>query len=415
MRQEFAARLRRCRDFTRFVLRHFTHDSRNQHAVVLTYTTLFAVVPMMTVTFAILSSIPSMQAVSDNLQQFVFRHFIPSSGQAVQHYLQEFSRQARHLTVIGSSMLFVTAILMLVTIEKAFNQIWRVREGRKGMLGFLRYWAVLSLGPLLLGAGFALSSYMMSLQLFSSAADLVNHLLPGIRLLTFLLGTLGFTLLYVAVPNCKVPFRAALAGGAVAALLFEGAKSVFAVFISKFSSYTLVYGAFAVFPAFLLWIYLGWSIVLLGVEISRALTLYRLKGHRYRHPVLALMDVLQLFWERHREGGTVSDLEIMGVLGEQDEEAWLDFAPLLEQQRLIRRTDSGSYMLARDLGGVDFFRFYRELPWSLPTPADLAGLDDNPPWLRQLQPALVAADERLGDTLNLPLARLFAGPENEEG
>lgn len=414
MRHDLAARLRRGRDFARFVLRHFAHDSRNQHAVVLTYTTLFAVVPMMTVTFAILSSIPSMQAVSDSLQQFIFRHFIPSSGQAVEHYLQEFSRQARHLTVIGSSMLFVTAILMLVTIEKAFNQIWRVREGRRGFASFLRYWAVLSLGPLLLGAGFALSSYMMSIQFLSSAANLVNHLLPGMRLLTFLLGALGFTLLYVTVPNCKVPFRAALAGGVVAALLFEGAKSGFAVFISKFSSYTLVYGAFAVFPAFLLWIYLGWSIVLLGVEISRALTLYRLKGRRYRHPVLALMDVLQLFHERHREGRTVSDLEIMGVLGEQEEEAWLDFAPLLEKQRLIRRTDTGHYVLARDLAGVDFYRFYRELPWPLPTPADLQGLDDNPPWLRLLQPALVAADQRLGDTLDLPLARLFAGPHEEE-
>lgn len=414
MRQDIAARLRRCRDFIRFVLRHFTHDSRNQHAVVLTYTTLFAVVPMMTVTFAILSSIPSMQAVSDSLQQFVFRHFIPSSGMAVQQHLQEFSRQARHLTLIGSSMLFVTAILMLVTIEKAFNQIWRVREGRKGMLSFLRYWAVLSLGPLLLGAGFALSSYMMSLQLFSSAADLVNHVLPGMRLLTFLLGVTGFTLLYVTVPNCKVPFRAALAGGVVAALLFEAGKSVFTVFISTFSSYTLVYGAFAVFPAFLLWIYLGWSIVLLGVEVSRAMTLYRLKGRRYRHPVLALMDVLQLFWERHREGGTVSDLEIMGVLGEQEEEAWLDFAPLLEKQRIIRRTDSGSYMLARDLGGIDFYRFYRGLPWPLPTPADLAGLEDNPRWLRHLQPALVAADQRLAETLNLSLAGLFADPVEEE-
>lgn len=414
MRQDIAARLRRCRDFIRFVLRHFTHDSRNQHAVVLTYTTLFAVVPMMTVTFAILSSIPSMQAVSDSLQQFVFRHFIPSSGMAVQQHLQEFSRQARHLTLIGSSMLFVTAILMLVTIEKAFNQIWRVREGRKGMLSFLRYWAVLSLGPLLLGAGFALSSYMMSLQLFSSAADLVNHVLPGMRLLTFLLGVTGFTLLYVTVPNCKVPFRAALAGGVVAALLFEAGKSVFTVFISTFSSYTLVYGAFAVFPAFLLWVYLGWSIVLLGVEVSRALTLYRLKGRRYRHPVLALMDVLQLFWERHREGGTVSDLEIMGVLGEQEEEAWLDFAPLLEKQRIIRRTDSGSYMLARDLGGIDFYRFYRGLPWPLPTPADLAGLEDNPPWLRHLQPVLVSADQRLGETLSLSLAGLFADPVEEE-
>lgn len=414
MRHVLAAELRRGRDFSRFVFRHFTHDRSHQHAVVLTYTTLFAVVPMMTVTFAILAAVPAMQAVSDSLQQFVFRHFIPSSGQAVQQYLQDFSRQAGHLTVIGSLMLFVTAIMMLVTIEKAFNEIWRVREGRKGMVSFLRYWAVLSLGPLLLGAAFALSSYMMSLQLFSSAASLVNSLVPGMRLITFVFTVMGFTLLYVAVPNCKVPLRAALLGGLLAAVLFEGAKYGFAIFISYFSSYTLVYGAFAVFPAFLLWIYLCWSIILLGVESSRALTLYRLKGRRYRHPVLALMEVLQLFWERHREGGAVSDLEIMAVLGEQEEDAWLDFAPLLERLRLIRRTDSGSYVLSRDLATLDFLTFYRELPWALPTPADLDALADPEPWIEQLRPVLVAAHERLDDTLRLPMARLFAGPNSED-
>ena len=200
----------------------------------------------------------------------------------------------------------------------------------------------------------------------------------------------------------------------VAALLFEGAKHAFAIFISRFSSYTLVYGAFAVFPAFLLWIYLSWAIILLGVEISRALTLFGVEGRRYRHPVLALMEVLQLFWHAHREGRTVSHLEIMAILGEQEEDAWMEFAPLLEQQRLVRRTEGGGYLLARDLATVDFYTFYRELPWSLPTPADLAALDDDSPWLRQLRPALLAAHERLNDTLHLPLANLFAGAAPEE-
>jgi membrane protein len=413
MRQPMAAGFRRCRDIVRFVLRHFTRDRSHQHAVVLTYTTLFAVVPMMTVTFAILSAIPSMQEAGAGLQQFIFRHFIPSSGLAVQQHLQEFSRQASQLTVIGSVMLFVTAIMMLVTIEKAFNEIWRVREGRKGMAGFLRYWAVLSLGPLLLGAAFALSSYMMSLQFVSSAAHLVNDVVPGMRLLSFGFTVAGLTLLYVAVPNTRVPLVAGLAGAVVAALLFMGARTGFAMFISHFSSYTLVYGAFAVFPAFLLWIYLSWAIVLFGVEVSRGITMQRLRRGRFHHPVLALMEVLQLFWDRHQEGGTVTDLEVMAVLGEREETAWLAFAPLLLEQRLIRRTDNGAYMLARDLAALDFYTFYRGLPWPLPTRAELEGLEAPSPWLRLLRPALLAAQERLGETLDMPLARLFAGQEEE--
>lgn len=410
MQQRLPSLLRQAWDLVTFVYRHFMHDRCRQHAMELTYTTLFAVVPMMTVTFAILSAIPSLQHVSVEIQGFVLSHFIPSSGQVVQQHLADFSRQAAHLTIAGSAMLFVTALMMLVTIEKAFNEIWKVPEERKGVITFLRYWAVLSLGPLLLGAGFALSSYMMSLRLFSSAADLVNSLLPGMRLVTYVFTSLAFTLMYVAVPNCKVPFRAALAGGLMAALMFEGAKMTFALFISHFSSYTLVYGAFAVFPLFLFWIYLSWSIILLGVQISRALTIRRSSLGRQRHPVLALMDVLHLFWRRQRDGLAVSDIDVMTVLGEQEEDEWFEFARLLEQQRLIRRTDTGSWMLARDLDNVNFLDFYHQLPWPLPLPEDFRKVASDAPWAAVLRPALGEAHSRLTGPLSLPLAAILAGP-----
>lgn len=409
MPQGFWTQLRRGWDFCAFVCRHFLHDRCRQHAMELTYTTLFAVVPMMTVTFAILSAIPSLQHISEDVQGFIFRHFIPSSGQVVQRYLEEFARQASHLTLLGSAMLFVTALLMLRTIERAFNEVWKVREPRRGLVGFLRYWAVLSLGPLLLGAGFALSSYVMSLQLFSSAASLVNNLLPGFKLLTFAFTAAAFTLLYVAVPNCRVPPRAALIGGLVAAFLFEAAKLAFAVFIRNFSSYTLVYGAFAAFPVFLLWIHLSWSIILLGVEISRALTVYHRTRRRSRHPLLALLDVLQLFWQRQQEGGTVSDLDVMAVLGEADEDDWSEFARLLQQQRLIERTESGGYVLSRSLESLAFIDFYHGLPWPLPRLQELAALEGEAPWRRVLGPALARAHHHLDETLRLPLAALMAG------
>jgi membrane protein len=408
--------LRRAWEFAGFVYRHFMHDRCRQHAMELTYTTLFAVVPMMTVTFAILSAVPSLQHISAEIQSFIFKHFIPSTGQVVQEHLADFSRQAGHLTLAGSAMLFVTALMMLFTIEKAFNEIWKVREPRRGVVSFLRYWAVLSLGPLLLGLGFALSSYMMSLQLFSSAAHLVNSMLPGMRLLTWGLTSLGFTLMYVAVPNCRVPLRAAFIGGLFAAFLFEAGKTAFAIFISHFSSYTLVYGAFAVFPVFLLWIYLSWSIILLGVQVSRALTLRRGNVERNRHPVLALMDVLHLFWVRQQRGNTVSDIDVMTVLGEQEEDEWFDFARLLEQQRLIRRTDTGTYVLARDLDAVDFIDFYRQLPWPLPTPDDLDTLQAGEKWAEALRPALGDVHTHLTQALRIPLSTIVAGraPETRD-
>ncbi|HEX6591368.1 MAG TPA: YihY family inner membrane protein, partial [Moraxellaceae bacterium] len=200
-------------DFIRFVARHYMADNCRQQAMVLTYTTLFAVVPVMTVTFSLLSAIPSMQHVSIDIQNFVFRHFIPRTGMMVQQRLQEFSEQASHLTVIGLAMLIVTALMMLVTIEKSFNHIWHVKQERKGIVSFLRYWAVLSLGPLLLGLGFAISSYLASMQIFHTAADAVGGFVPGMRLLTFVFTALAFTLLYVTVPNCKVPLKYGFVAG----------------------------------------------------------------------------------------------------------------------------------------------------------------------------------------------------------
>lgn len=414
MGHRISAGARRAWDFTRFVGRHFMQDRCREHAMVLTYTTLFAVVPMLTVTFAILSAIPSLQHISADLQDFIFRHFIPSSGQVLQRHLESFTQQASHLTVIGSAMLFVTAILMLMTIERAFNRIWRVRQERKGLISFLRYWAVLSLGPLLLGLGFTLSSFVTSVQLFDTAASAVNNLLPGIKLLNFLFTTLAFTLFYVAVPNCKVPLRDGLIGGMLAAALFEVAKLGFAVFVSSFSTYTFVYGAFAALPVFLVWIYLCWCIVLLGVEVTRALSLFRTRRKPWRHPVLALLEVLQLFWERQQQGATVSDLDAMAVLGQQEEEIWFQFADLLQQQRLIHRTDTGSYVLSRNLGDIAFIDFYRHLPWPLPTAADLEQAQADGCWAQTLRPALLRASATLEQELTLPLADIVAGNDCEK-
>lgn len=399
--------------FTRFVLLRFLEDNCRQNAMVLTYTTLFAVVPVMTVMFSVLSAIPSLHHVSAEIQDFVFQHFIPSTGAVVQQHLQEFSRQARGLTVIGLGILFVTALMLLVTIEKSFNQIWKVHEERKGVVSFLRYWAVLSLGPLLLGAGFAISSYLASLKLFSTAASVVSDAVPGLQLIPFVSTSLAFMLLYVTVPNCKVPLKAGFWGGLVAALLFELSKHAFGLFVSQFSSYTLVYGAFAAFPVFLIWIYLSWMIILLGVEISRALVVFRPTGMARRHPVVALLDVLQLFWRKQQRGGTVSDIEAMSILGKREVENWFRFADILQREHIIRRTDEGTYVLARNLDQIRFSDFYRGLPWPLPGPEDLRHLHEDDHWVAVLRPALLRVDDTMTSELGMSLASILRDDDSD--
>ena len=143
----------------KLVSRFNYHDGKKT-ASALTYTTLFAIVPLMTVIYAMFAVIPSFDGVGDQLQTTVFSQFLPSTGATVLEYLNEFSDQARNLTSVGLIFLFVTSVMMMITIEGAFNAIWQVPKGRKGLSSFLMYWAVLTLGPLMLGSGFLLSSFL---------------------------------------------------------------------------------------------------------------------------------------------------------------------------------------------------------------------------------------------------------------
>lgn len=407
MKRSFGQRLQAGTHVLRLTMRHFLQDDCRQHAAALTFTTLFAVVPMMTVIFTALASFPSLKHVSGDIQAFLFENLVPSSGATVQAHLAEFAQQASQLTIAGIIILMVTAIMMLVTIERAFNQIWQVRAARAGTASFLRYWAVLSLGPLLLGAGFILSSYLMSLRVFSDTANLVGTVAPGLALVPFLFTALGFTLLYTTVPNCRVPFRAGLLSGLVAAALFELAKRGFGMFVTSFSSYELVYGAFAAFPVFLLWIYLSWMIILFGVELSRGLVLQERVEAGHRHPVLTLLSLLAFLQRRHIDGEGIREVDAMRVVGRQQEADWAEFSRLLYRLRLIRTTREGELVLARDLSQLDFLTLYRQLPWPLPTAADMAAY---PPesWLAGLQALLAPLEQGMDDTLKRPLSQLLA-------
>lgn len=411
MKQTFAQRGRSGMHILKLTLRHFLQDNCREHAAALTFTTLFAVVPMLTVVFTALAAVPSLHHVSGDIQQFIFDNLVPSTGETVQHYLADFSRQASQLTVVGIGMLFVTAIMMLVTIERAFNEIWQVRAPRQGMVSFLRYWAVLSLGPFLLGAGFLLSSYLMSLRVLSDTADLVGTVVPGLGVIPFLFTALGFTLLYTTVPNCRVPLRAGLISGVVAAALFELAKRGFGIFVANFGSYQLIYGAFAAFPVFLLWIYLSWLIILFGVELSRGLVLQERVEAGQRHPVLTLLSLLALLQRRHAIGEGVREVEAMRVVGRQHQADWSEVSGLLYDLRLIRTTRDGELVLARDLAHLDLLSLYRQLPWPLPTPADLDAYPQEP-WLTGLRAQLAVIERGMAERLDIPLGSLLRPAED---
>lgn len=236
----------------------------------LAYTTLFAVVPLLTVTYAVLSAIPYFHGVNDQLQRLVLSNFMPSSGEAIQQYLLDFMLHAQKLTWLGVGMLFVTTIMMLITVEESFNRIWRAENKRRVIKSVLMYWGLISVGPLLVGAGFVLSSYLTSLTIFSGA----THILESkavLMWLPLLFNTVAFTVMYKVIPHSHVSIKHAAMGGLWVAVIFEVTKSLFAQFVTN-STFGLIYGAFAAIPLFLLWIYVSWLIILLGAECVYALS-----------------------------------------------------------------------------------------------------------------------------------------------
>lgn len=394
--------------FILFVIRRFEADRCREQASSLTYTTLFAVVPMLTVFLVIISSISALEPARQQLQQLIYSNFLPKTTIAFDKALNAFTDKSSNLTVIGVLFLFITTVMMLTSIETVFNRIWRVRETRGGLIGFMRYWTIISLGPILLGSAFVLSSALASMNVLRN--NFAGYELNGafiLWLLSFSLTILGFFILYWTIPNRSVPVKAALIAGVFSSVVFELLKNLFGFVMSNFTSYQIIYGAFAAVPIFLLWIFLSWNIVLIGVEISFALTAFNSGKDQKRHPVIMLMDLLELFYKKQKIGQSVSEKEALEVLGRDEIGRLPTYMILLEKQNLIKRTDDDQYVLVRNLSQVDFWSFYRQLPYPLPKRQDLGNVFPDDVWMEKIGPQLVEADDYLAAKLSIPLSKIL--------
>ena len=396
--------------FVLFVIRRFEADRCREQAGSLTYTTLFAVVPMLTVFLVIISSIKALEPARQQLQLLIYSNFLPKTTIAFDKALNAFTDKSSNLTVIGVLFLFITTVMMLTSIETVFNRIWRVKETRGGILGFMRYWTIISLGPILLGSAFVISSTAASLNVLSN--NFSGYELDGAFVfwcISFSLTILGFFILNWTIPNRSVPIKAAFFAGTFSATLFEMLKHLFGFVMSNFTSYEIIYGAFAAVPIFLLWIFLSWNIVLLGVEISYALTAFNADTHkqRKRHAVIMLLDLLELFYQKQKVGQSVNESEALEVLGREEIGRWPSYVQILEKQHLIMRTDDNNYVLVRNLSQIDFWSFYSALPYPLPRRKDIEDVCGNNQWIEKIGPALIESDDYLVAKLAIPLSIIF--------
>jgi len=277
--------------------------------------------------------------------------------------LLEFSERARNLTVPGFVFLYVTAFLMLVTLEKAFNVIWQVAEPRRGLSRFLVYWGVLTLGPALVFGTIGISAYLVSMPLLTDFETYgVGTVLLGYLPQLFTVAL--FTVLYYAVPNCFVPFKHAALGGSLTMLMVELAKEVFAASVSN-SSIEPVYGTFAAVPLFLIWLYFLWVIVLGGAIFVRTLSFERDLEGEQREPMLVKCSrILQLLYDAHLEGRSISDVEINKRVHLNRTEHDRVFS-VLQELKLLNQTEDERWLLGRSLKAVTLWDLYQRLPEGL--------------------------------------------------
>jgi membrane protein len=313
-----------------------------------------------------LAAFPAFNAIRQTLQDAAFTLLVPKVGAMVQAEVEEFVANAGQLTAVGIVGLAFTAVMLLVTIEDSFNAVFRVDRSRSPLARLLVYWTVLTLGPLLVGAGLSLQGVLTALS--GEGSPLLARLAAPLPLL---LTSLAFAIMYATIPNRRVEWRDALAGGLVAGLLFGALRFGFGWYVVSAKSYTTLYGALAIFPIFLFWMFLSWMAVMAGAEIAAALPEWR-SGLDEPHAVLPAarvltlaVDVLALVQEAARSPGAgIGRREILSATGLGDA-AVAPVIEALERAGLVAPTHDQRLLLARDLDSVSLWDLVTGLGLSL--------------------------------------------------
>ncbi|MFP5073276.1 YihY family inner membrane protein [Neisseria sp. WLZKY-1] len=276
MRKTFSwhtVRESRAFSFAAFLYRRFDEVDVPQVSASLTFTSLLALVPVLTVVLSILSAFPMYDRLSASVLGFIDGNLVPQGAGVVREYLARFQSNAANLTAIGIAFLVVTSVLLIRTIDQTFNRIWQVKNLRPLWMQFLVYWMLLTFAPLTVGAAFSVWELLLS---HSSLAALPAWLSDGLKTAGSLaLDTAALWLLYHLVPNRYVPARHALIGAALTAVLLDLLRRGFAWYIGTFNSYTLIYGAFAAVPVFLMWLNLLWMLLLGGAVFTSSLSYWQ--------------------------------------------------------------------------------------------------------------------------------------------
>lgn len=359
----------RTSSFFRFLLRRFLDDRLFESAGSLSFTTVFALVPLVTVVFGALSAFPVFNEWRDRLSGYVFSNFVPSSARAVESYLKQFSGSAGQLTTLGIIALVVSLLITLISVETTFNRIWRVETARPRFGRFLVYWTVLTLGALVAAASLALSVRFFALAIFDTEPGRWLEELM-LRLTPMLIELAAFAAIYRVVPHRTVKWRHAVAGALLGVLAFELVKGGMGLFLTTFNSYQKIYSTFASVPIFLLWIYLSWVAVLLGASFASSISAFRYQPASMRLPqgyeIYGLLRMLGRFDEYRAHGRGLHSDDIQQLEPMLTDSLIQHMLAQLCEIGLVSRAETGEWLLARDLDTLTLAELYEACHLRIP-------------------------------------------------
>ncbi len=379
--------------FLKFFWRNVSEQHALQTAASLAYTTLLSIVPLVTVVFSIFGQLSILGDVSGSIQSFIFNNFVPAFGTTVQEYIVQFSANASQMTLTGVVILIVIALMLIATIDDTFNRIWLVKKRRSPVSRLLVYWAMITMGPLLIGVGIFLTSSVLAHPLINDVDQTLQIHTRLLRIAPFLTSAVAFTLIYMIVPNCYVPKRYALIGGVTAAIMFELAKFAFGIYVKTMPTYQNIYGAIAVVPLFLVWIYVSWVIVLIGSHLSYCLSTYKTAGQAKDPQQCGIVEALPLLkhlWNKQQVGESSELQDIIQQLPQLPSGQLQSLLSVLHEKQWVHQVDEEGWSLARDLHITSLYDLYQDLPGRLPALAHESPYDDGiaDPITQKLQPIL---------------------------
>lgn len=419
--QRSLRRLREIPLFFWYVAKRYWHDHCFQSAAAMSYNFLFAAIPMIAVGLAILAAFPVFDQIRVGFQDFIVQYLLPQAGEDFRFALDEFLKNTRNLTAVGIVALAVTAIILLDTIETVFNRIWRQSQVRPFVARVAMYWAILTLAPLLVGGSVALSAIVFRQ---GGLGDLSGLVAGAIWLAPFGLMMVAFMISYLFIPYRRVHVRGALAGAAIAALLFQALRWGFALYVEAFPSYKTLYGTLSIIPIFLLWVYLVWCIVLFGAEIVAASPEWRrrpgagtAKGSQPARRLIATLLMLERLLVARVTGKPVRHDTLADVaaeaLADSDRGAVQSILDRLAEDRIIGRAEPSGWYLARDAKAVTLSALLRDLDLGLDAGEDLAFIRTQ--WRARLAGVLAGAGAAERAALDMDLETLFAPVAAGEG